>query len=321
MKCIAMANMKGGVAKTTTTITLAETLASEEHKKVVVIDLDNQANATSCLVGTKYAESLKNQGKTIDQYFAALNSVAINQSLWKYCKLETSNIDFSANYSDGRVSLVPASSRLHSIERQVLERKLEKYKTFSAYREVLAEIVRKDLKDFEREGYDFIIFDMPPGISIFAEVFLSLSDIVIIPAIPDHLSLSGIKDFKDLLKYNKILSYEDIGEKTFILPTKYQDDFSVHAHMLGQLAVNAKNADDNGQMKYFKTIENGSFERNAEGVFIPFKIKQSNIIAEATQDAMNEGMDSPVSFDVKYGSACENLRAFSSYFIHPTYLD
>lgn len=50
---ISTINLKGGVGKTTTTVALAETLSSEFRKRVLVIDLDPQTNATTMLIGEK----------------------------------------------------------------------------------------------------------------------------------------------------------------------------------------------------------------------------------------------------------------------------
>ncbi|RTL90070.1 MAG: hypothetical protein EKK29_01650 [Hyphomicrobiales bacterium] len=61
-RVISLINLKGGVAKTTTTVALAESLASQFEKRVLVIDLDPQTNATTMLIGEKRWEELNEKG-------------------------------------------------------------------------------------------------------------------------------------------------------------------------------------------------------------------------------------------------------------------
>ncbi len=68
-KIVSIINLKGGVAKTTTTVQLAECLASEFGKKVLVIDLDPQTNATISLIGEDKWEAIDNQGQTLFHLF------------------------------------------------------------------------------------------------------------------------------------------------------------------------------------------------------------------------------------------------------------
>ena len=62
---VSIINLKGGVAKTTTTVQLAECLASEFSKKVLVIDLDPQTNATIALIGEERWDELDKQKQTL----------------------------------------------------------------------------------------------------------------------------------------------------------------------------------------------------------------------------------------------------------------
>src|SRR6185312_10447944 len=61
-RVISLINLKGGVAKTTTTVALAETLAARFGKRVLVIDLDPQTNATTMLIGESRWKEINEKG-------------------------------------------------------------------------------------------------------------------------------------------------------------------------------------------------------------------------------------------------------------------
>ncbi len=68
-KVLSLINLKGGVGKTTTTVQLAECLASEFSKKVLVVDLDPQTNSTIALIEEERWEKLDETGQTLFQLF------------------------------------------------------------------------------------------------------------------------------------------------------------------------------------------------------------------------------------------------------------
>ena len=69
-KIISIINLKGGVGKTTTTVQLAECLASEFSKKVLVIDLDPQTNATIALIGEDKWQEVSKLKQTLFHLFS-----------------------------------------------------------------------------------------------------------------------------------------------------------------------------------------------------------------------------------------------------------
>ena len=68
-RVISVINLKGGVGKTTTTVGLAQILSVEFNKKILVVDLDAQTNATTMLIGEEKWMEVNKQKQTIAQLF------------------------------------------------------------------------------------------------------------------------------------------------------------------------------------------------------------------------------------------------------------
>lgn len=80
MKVISFVNMKGGVGKTTLAVNIADFLTRRHAKKVLLVDVDPQFNATQCLLnGDDYVKYIQNGGTTIKDVF---NYKKMHQCLW-----------------------------------------------------------------------------------------------------------------------------------------------------------------------------------------------------------------------------------------------
>lgn len=156
-KVISVANQKGGVGKTTTTINLAAALG-EAGKKVLVIDMDPQGNTTSGIGVDKTA--LEN---TI--YELMLGECEINDCILKNVVKNVSLIPANVNFAAAEVELIG----------------LEK----SEY------ILKKEL-DFIRDRYDFILIDCPPSLSTLTVNALTTSDSVLVPIQCEYYALEGL---------------------------------------------------------------------------------------------------------------------------------
>src|SRR5713101_6246856 len=105
-------NLKGGVSKTTTTVAVAEMLSSEFRKKVLVIDLDPQTNATTMLIGEEKWKELNKNGHTLAQLFKD----AIEPDNKKF-ELKKTLQDHVSGVSDVRsLSLLPSSLDLIDVQ-------------------------------------------------------------------------------------------------------------------------------------------------------------------------------------------------------------
>jgi chromosome partitioning protein len=180
-KVISSINLKGGVAKTTTTVGLAQALSAVFGKKVLVIDLDPQTNATTMLIGDEEWLSLDEKGYTL----ATLFEDAINGS-------NNFNLEKSLQKSVGAigevktVDLLPSSLRLIDHQDRLITMPAGKYQTRNP-----VNIIRRGIKDI-LEDYDYVLIDCPPNLGYITLNGLRISDGYIIPTIPDVLSTYGI---------------------------------------------------------------------------------------------------------------------------------
>ena len=155
-KVIAVANQKGGVGKTTTTVNLS-TLLAQKGKKVLLIDTDPQGNATSGLGVTKELELSVYDVLVGDTTFAE----TIEDTAIKNLKICPSNISLAG----AEVQLVSMMSR-----EQRLKVKLDEIK----------------------DQYDYILIDCPPSLGLITLNAFTASDSVLIPVQCEYFALEGL---------------------------------------------------------------------------------------------------------------------------------
>jgi len=225
---ISTINLKGGVAKTTTSVALAEVFSAEMGKKVLVIDLDPQTNATIMLLGEDKWLELNNQGHTLAQLFKD----AMNPDVKKF-DLESTLQKRVSDVQEARtVDLLPSSLDLIDVQDQLASAPSGKFYAVNPV-ELLWRAVKSKLDE-----YDIVIIDCPPNLGIVTLNGLRLSDGYIIPTIPDHLSTYGIPQIVTRIGEFANAIGEEIDPLGIVI-TKYQSNSTVHTSVLRQLRTDS----------------------------------------------------------------------------------
>lgn len=222
-KVISYINLKGGVAKTTTTVGTATVLAGEYGKKVLVIDLDPQTNCTTMLIGEEKWKELDEEGHTL----ATLFEDVFREE--KYFDLEHTLQKNVSNIRDVvGLDLIPSSLRMIDIQDKIASAPSGKF-----YSNVPTEIIKRALKPIIN-NYDYVLIDCPPNMGLITLNGLRISNSYIIPAIPDVLSTYGIPQIISRVNEFSKNIVEDI-ECLGIVATKVRGQSNLHSRTIVDL--------------------------------------------------------------------------------------
>lgn len=167
-KTIAIINQKGGVAKTTTVVNLASALA-ERGKKVLVVDLDPQGNATSGL-------GIIRQDLEVCVYDILINEVPLDDVRVKTEFFGVDLVPTTINLAGAEIELVSAMCRENKLRKALLP---------------------------EKQKYDYILIDCPPSLGLLTLNALTAATDIIIPVQCEYYALEGLGQLLNTYKLVK----------------------------------------------------------------------------------------------------------------------
>ena len=157
-KTICIVNQKGGVGKTTTSVNLSAALA-KLGRKVLIVDLDPQGNATSGL-GLK-----KHDHQDSNVYHLLIGEAGINEVIYK---TQFENL-----------SIIPANSDLCGAEIELVEETEREYRLKKAFAQVNSQ-------------FDYILIDCPPSLTLLTLNALTAADSFLVPLQCEYYALEGL---------------------------------------------------------------------------------------------------------------------------------
>jgi chromosome partitioning protein len=198
-KIIAIANQKGGVGKTTTTVNLAASLGVLE-KSVLVIDADPQANATSGL------------GIEVD---------AVEVGTYQVLEHTADARETIIKTSSPNVDLIPSHIDLVAIEIELVDKDAREY------------MLKQAIADL-REDYDYILIDCAPSLGLLTLNALTSADSVIIPIQCEYFALEGLGKLLNTIKSVQRIHNPDLDIEGMLL-TMFDSRLRLSNQVVGEV--------------------------------------------------------------------------------------
>jgi chromosome partitioning protein len=276
-------NLKGGVGKTTTAVAVAEMLAQEQRKHVLLIDLDPQTNATVTLISEEKWAEMDKDGRTIAQLFEdRLNP----QNAPKF-DIEKAIARRVSTINDGiaRLDLLPSSIRLIDLQDRIPMIALSENFTANPL-----EILRSALQPVI-DRYDYIIIDCPPSLGTVTKNGLRISTGYVIPTIPDIVSTWGIYQIVDNV-------------------ARFAADINRAIPALGIVATKVQA--NNLHSRVIEDLRAQRLGRFGEGGTLPQPPLLTNTIPQTVAVARGADVDADIrTFKGKYGAAYDALHGLT----------
>ena len=159
-KIIAVANQKGGVGKTTTTINLGAALA-EAGRNVLLVDLDPQGNASTGL-------GVAQENRNITTYDLLVGDATLEEAIQPT--------------SVRNLAIVPATTDLSSADIELISNEKRSFLLHDALRQI----------DIDRYGFDYILIDCPPSLNVLTVNAMVAADSVVVPLQSEFFALEGL---------------------------------------------------------------------------------------------------------------------------------
>lgn len=177
---LSIANQKGGVGKTTTAINLASAL-SELGKKILLVDLDYQANATTCM---------------------GINRGSFDKSIFDCFTRESGFEDVLIKTKNDLIHVLPAKTLVEGIEEKIIT-------------DINRDFILHQLLGNVKDAYDYVLIDCPPSLGYITTNALMASDGVIVPVQCEFLAMDGLTQLLNTIRL--VQSKKKVNHETLII--------------------------------------------------------------------------------------------------------
>lgn len=198
-KIIAVANQKGGVGKTTTSVNLSAAIGMAGHKTLLV-DIDPQGNATSGV-------GIDKRGVKLSSYNVIIEGIKANEAI---IKTEFENLD-----------ILPSSMDLAAAELELAEIEHRE----SRIKNALADV---------RSEYEYIFIDCPPSLGLITANALCAADSLLVPIQPEYYALEGLSQLMNTVRRIK-RTYNDRLEIEGVLLTMYDGRLNLTQQVVAEV--------------------------------------------------------------------------------------
>lgn len=225
MPIVMMLNLKGGVAKTANTVAIAECLASEGYR-TLVIDADHQCTSSALLLGEERYLRAEVRRKTLHDMLAQMLDGEFDVEVTsRFIEPRASTIGAGLEGLD----VLPCSIRISDFQTNMARAR----RGFSTNDEFLVSWARhgNNLGRWLERNYDFVFVDCPPAVAVQVNFLLKICDGYIIPSIPDRLSIRGAEFLLEYINRRR-LKTRSLG----ILWTLVRKQVQAHMRHIAELA-------------------------------------------------------------------------------------
>ena len=194
MAILLFVNLKGGVAKTTNAVAVAECLATS-GLRTLVIDADHQCMAGELLLGESRLLKCERRRMTLHDLLASmLDDEFQGEQVGDFV------IDGASNINSGipNLSVLPCSIRIDDFTTNMAKAK-RGYASQEEF-QALFRRRRRAIRNWLTNNYDFTIIDCPPSLALQVKLFLTIADSYILPSVPDRLSVRGSMWLRDRIR-------------------------------------------------------------------------------------------------------------------------
>lgn len=281
---VAIANHKGGVGKSTSTMMIAEGLALFHGRRVLILDLDPQGMASRILLSRFSLDAAARERRTVMDLLLGYSG-GRQGALGYFITPGASDITELRKARDDRRVDIIASHPQSLREYRSMEAMLRTYFTGKRLDQELARVLASDLERIKAH-YDVVLFDCAAGVSPTSLAALRLSSVVLSPTMLERNSIDALVDFL------RIILQSDLGlqglraQRVFVLMTMFMRS-------------------NPSQQLLLDTIQRGVQGLNA----IPVPVSHSSAIQRAV---LHPGEGAQRLAREKYGAAFEELRMLAS---------